>query len=352
MIFDSLTLPLDGKKEDIGVETTSINSTPASDTFYTATSVLSPDPLDFTSPLSPLPLDVPRSGNVRNIGNSDTGACGALNDKQNELVSEVPNDDAKKNYLPHSKCNDINVSAVQHRFLVEEIDNCVQETLETDDKAMSQLDQNDFVASKVSEVKQEAFGALLLSPIHTLEDSTHSQDCHSIQGKTASTPIEAESNCDFKKKDSQSVKSRLHGKNKKIVSRSSSLEADISVLPPEIKKVLSYSNTESPHTYPCSVDNEVSVSFNNNIFPDNGNTKEYRQVFAHINSGSHYSFEDHDIQKNDMKASSEWYPGLNIKEKSELISQETEVEKATEVLIRLRERSDEASVSISEQVCL
>ncbi|XP_037786523.1 kinesin-like protein Klp98A [Penaeus monodon] len=39
----------------------SVNSTPASDTFYTATSVLSPDPRDLISPLSPLPLDVPPS---------------------------------------------------------------------------------------------------------------------------------------------------------------------------------------------------------------------------------------------------------------------------------------------------
>lgn len=351
MVFDSLTLPLDGKK-DTGVETTSINSTPASDTFYTATSVLSPDPQDLNSPLSPLPLDVPHSGNIRNNGNLNTGACGALDDKQNELVSEVPINDARKIDPPHSKCNDINVSAVQNRFIVEKGDNCDQKTIETDNSDMSHMDQNDFDASKASEIKPEAFGALLLSPIHTFEDSTHSQDYHTIQGKTASTPIEVESKCDFKKNDSLSVKSRRHAENKKTVSRSSSTRADISEPSQEIKRLLSYGSSDSPPTHPCNVDNEVSVSLNNNIFPDNGNTKEYPPDVAQVNRVSRYSSEDYDLQNSDMQASSEWYPGLNIKEKSELIPQEAEVEKATEVLIRLREKSEEASISINEQVCL
>ena len=348
-MFDSLTLPLDGKKEDVGVETTSINSTPASDTFYTATSVLSPDPHDLTSPLSPLPLDVPRSGNVNNIGNSNSGVCGALVDKQNELVSEVPNEDARKIDIPHSKCNNINVSDVKSRFLVKEVDTCVQKALETDNKDMSHLDQNALVASKINQIQQEILGDLFLSPIHKVNDSTHSQDCHTIKGKKASTPIEAESNCDLKIKDSQSVKSRLHGKNIKTASSCSSPLAGLSE-PSEIKKTLSYSDIESPQ--PCNIDNEFSVSLNNNVFPDNGNTKDNIQKFTDVNSGSHYSDEERDLQKKVTQASPEWCLGLSIREKSELISQEAEMEKAAEVLMRLREKSDEGSVSICEQVCL
>uniref|UniRef100_A0A0P4WG05 Kinesin motor domain-containing protein n=1 Tax=Scylla olivacea TaxID=85551 RepID=A0A0P4WG05_SCYOL len=345
----SLTLPLDGKKADVGVETTSINSTPASDTFYTATSVLSPDPHDLTSPLSPLPLDVPRSGNVKNTGDSNTGACGALVDQQNEPISEVPNDDARKIHPSHSKCNEINVSAVQPRSLANEIDTCVQNALGTNDKSMSHLDQND-IKSKVIQVQQEVLGALLLSPIPSLDDSTHPQDCHATEGKTASTPIEAESNHDLRKNDSQSVRSRLLNKNIKTVSRSSSPGADISESSPGVKKVLSFCDTESSHSYPSNIDNGVSRSLNNNMLLDNGNTKENTQDFADVHIGSQYNSGDNDLQKNVTEASSEWYPGLSIKEKSELIPPEADIEKAAEVLLRLREKSDEGNTSINEQI--
>lgn len=346
-----MTLPLDGKKADVGVETVSINSTPASDTFYTATSVLSPDPHDLTSPLSPLPLDVPRSGNVKNTGDSNTGACGALVDQQNESVSEVPIDDVRKIHPSHSKCNDSNVSAVQPSSLANEIDTYVQKALGTNDKNTSHLDQN--VKCKVTQVQQEVLGALVLSPIPSLHDSTHSQDSHATKGRTASTPIETETNHDLRKKDSQSVRSRLLNKNIKTVSRSSSPGADVSESSPEAKKILSFSDTESSHPYPSNVDNGVSGSLNNNVILDNGNTKENTQdVVTDVHSGSQYNSGDNDLQKNITEASSEWYPGLGIKEKSELIPPEADIEKAAEVLLRLREKSGEGNASINEQVCL
>lgn len=333
-----MTLPLDGKKADVGVETTSINSTPASDTFYTATSVLSPDPHDLTSPLSPLPLDVPRSGNVKNTGDSNTGAGGALVDQQNEPVSEVPNDHARKIHPSHSKCNDSNVSAVLPSSLANEIDTYVQKALGANDKSTSFLDQND-VKTKVTQVQQEILGALFLSPIPAVDDSTHLQDCHATKGKTASTPIEAENN-DLRKKDSQSVRSRLFNQNTKTVSRSPSPEVDVSEPSPEVK-ILLFSETESSD--PTNIDNGVSGSLNNNMFLDNGNTKDNTQDFVDVHSG---------LQKNATEASSEWYPGLGIKEKSALIPPEADIEKAAEVLLRLREKSEEDNVSISEQVCL
>lgn len=338
-ILFSLTLPLGGNKEDVGVETISINSTPASDTFYTATSVLSPDPHDLTSPLSPLPLDVPRSGNVKNAENSNTGACGALIDKQSEIVSEVPIEDVKKVKLPCSK-NDSNIRSTQHTLSAKDGSSCGLNALRIDDKDTGDVENDSVVEGTANRAAQEtSFGAFLLSPIHMHEDSIHSQDFHGIQGKAASTPLREELKNESKIKNSQSVKSRVNG-------RSSSLSEPYS----EVPKTLSYSDADELHAYPCGTDNEHSESLNNNVFLDNGNQKSSHGV-SHIHKESKYSPEDNITQNDDSPDSSDWYPGLSIREKSELISQEIEVGKAAEVLMRLRERSNESDISIGEQVC-
>ncbi|XP_050738525.1 kinesin-like protein KIF16B [Eriocheir sinensis] len=335
----SLTLPLGGNKEDVGVETISINSTPASDTFYTATSVLSPDPHDLTSPLSPLPLDVPHSGNVKNAENSNAGACGALVDKQSEIVSEVPIEDVKKVKFPYSK-NDSNIRSSRHTLSAKDGSFCGINALRINDKDTSDLVENDsLVASPANQVAQEtSFGAFLLSPIHMHEDSIHSQDFHGMQGKAASTPLREELRSESKIKDSQSVKSRLNG-------RSSSHSEPSS----EVPKTSSYSDADELRAYPCGTDNEHSESFNNNVFLDNGNQKCSHDV-SHIRKESKYALEDNVTQNDDSPDSSDWYPGLSIREKSELISQEIEVGKAAEVLMRLRARSNESDISIGEQI--
>lgn len=330
-----------GNKEDVGVEATSINSTPATpDTFYTATSVLSPDRHDLTSPLSPLPLDVPRSGNVKNNESSNAGACSALVDKQSETVPEVPIEDAKKVKLPCSM-NESNTRSSLLTLPGKDDSSCAHKALKINDKDAGSLVENDsLVASTANQVAQEApFGAFLLSPIHVLDDSIHSQNFHGMQGTKASTPLRGEIGSETKSKESQSVKSRL-------CVRSSSLSETSS----EVPRSLSYSDANKLRTYPCSTDNENSETFNNNIFPANGNPECSHDV-SHSHTESKYALEDNITQNDDSPDSSDWYPGLSIREKSELISQEIEVGKAAEVLMRLRQRSNESDVSIGEQVC-
>lgn len=329
----SLTLPLSENKEDAGVETPSINSTPASDTFYTATSVLSPDPHDLTSPLSPLPLDVPHLGNIKNTENSNTGACGALVDKQSD-VFEVPIEDVKKIRTPHSK-NYSNISCSQFTLPVKDNISSSHKTQRRNDEDASCLPDS----GKARQVEQDAsYSALLLSPIHIAEDFIHSQDFHSMHGKAASTPYREEI-----------VKPRLDRESKNIISRSCSLQADLSEPSLQVPKTLSQSDAVT-HKHPYSVDNESSESINNNIHFGNGNP-DCSQDFSHISKESHCIVEDNAKQNEGSPDSSDWYPGLSIREKSELISQETEVGKAAEVLMRLRERRNDSDISIGEQVC-
>lgn len=347
----SLTLPLGGTKEDVGVEALSINSTPASDTFYTATSVLSPDPHDLTSPLSPLPLDVPHSGNVKSTENSNTGARGALVDKQSESISEVPIEDVTKAKLPHSK-NDNNITSSQHILPAKGDSSCAHGALRMNGRGRSYSADNDsLVSSKASHVEQEAsFGALLLSPIHMHEDSILSQDFHGMQGKAASTPLREDTSNRSKTTHSQSVKSRLDVKGKNIISRSCSLQAGLSEPSSEAPKTLSHSDADKLHTCPHGIDNENSEAFNNNVVSGNGNSECSHDVSLSSKESQHV-LRDNITQNDDSPNSSDWYPGLSIREKSELLSQEIEIGKAAEVLMRLRQRSDESDVSISEQVC-
>lgn len=331
-----------GNKEGAGVESLSVNSTPASDTFYTATSVLSPDPHDLTSPMSPLPLDVPRSGNVKNVENSITGACGALGDKNSGIVSEVPIEDVEKLKIPSSK-NDSDISSYQQTLPAKSDGPCAHKGLRVNGKDANHLTEDDSqVAGTTSHLGHgPSFGACLLSPIHLLEDSIHSQDFHGIKEKTTSTPLRGDIRSESKTKDPQSVKSRLDAKS---ISRSCSVGE-----PSQVTKVLSYGDADHPHTCPGNTDNENHQSFNNNVLPDNGNPECSRDV-SHISNEPQYLLEDH-ITQNGDSPDSDWYPGLSIKEKSELISQEIEVGKAAEVLMRLRQRTDESDISIREQVC-
>ncbi|XP_042242970.1 kinesin-like protein Klp98A isoform X2 [Homarus americanus] len=355
----SLTLPLVGEKEDSAADSNSVNSTPASDTFYTATSVLSPDPRDLTSPLSPLPLDVPHSGTEKDKDSLSKGAHGAFVDERNDIASKVPKEEDAKAYdVSHFERDDIDMCASVYKSPSASDAGCVSEAFQAHDKDVSHPGQKLLSPENNSEFEGASntvdIAALLTSPILQVGDPLQPQRSPAVSLEATSTPIKKggahELRIGF-----QNINTNLDDEDKREYSSSYLCKVTVNEFAPELNCASSINTSRNPDTCPSEIDNNNFKSDNNNSSSGNGNMEgskpqEHETEKNNVSRCPATSVGDNGMPSNETEASSTWYSGVERSEGSALIPPETEVERANEVLLRLRENSDNSNISITEKI--
>ncbi|XP_069942470.1 kinesin-like protein Klp98A isoform X2 [Cherax quadricarinatus] len=351
----SLTLPLVGERENSAAASNSVNSTPASDTFYTATSVLSPDPHDLTSPLSPLPLDVPHSATELHKEESSKCVLGAFGDEKNNFPSEVPTEDTVDfDVTSHFETGDIDICASVYKspsVIDSENVSCI---FPPDDSDAISQDQKLLPAINYANL-EGASNTVNISTSPVLQDGGHLKFPGSpIESEATSTPIRAGSTRALKK-GFGSTSNQLHDGDKRENSSLCLYKVKVKKLACDLNSAPLNIISDNPDSSVSEIDNDISESDNNNCSSGNGN-KEGNQSQKHE---SHYKcidgnpiarVKDSSALNNETDTSSVWFSGVDRSEGSALISPDTEAAKAAEVLLRLRDNTDNSNVSINEKI--
>ncbi|KAK3871433.1 hypothetical protein Pcinc_023420 [Petrolisthes cinctipes] len=343
----SLTLPLVGEKEDEGGASGSINSTPASDTFYTATSVLTPDPRDLTSPLSPLPLDTPHSGHGKSSESLQSGTKGAFVDNRQDDVPKVPKGYEGESNLSHfEKDDDELCTSVYKSPRTSNRDGETQECNTRPQEIVSQSINNNHNEDASFGLD---IGTLLTSPILVANDVHKPQGSPAVGTEATSTPIR--SGCQQGSRHNMCGMKAYFPEDMKPTSCST----PVTTTDASSGDGNSSSCNSAKANIFSSVDNGNCESHNNNV-SGNGNEHnnilgDYEAALLPVQKTKSSSVGDSGMPSEDSEASSAWYSGLGVREKSALISPSDDLTKANEVLMRLREKSRESNVSIQEKIC-
>ncbi|XP_071517126.1 kinesin-like protein Klp98A isoform X2 [Panulirus ornatus] len=353
----SLTLLLAGDKEESGVASNSVNSTPASDTFYTATSVLSPDPHDLTSPLSPLPLDVPHSETEKDKEGLSKGAHGAFVDERCNFVSKVPKEDTKTCDIPQVEREEIGMcvsvykssNAIDAENVSQAILTDSEDVIHTNQRLSPVVNDNELEGT----AKTVDNGVLLASPILQVDDHLQPRGSPAVGTEATSTPIKAVDTLSLRKAD-MIVKTEVYEEDKKTNSGAYSDKVIVRESLFGVNSLIPDNDSGKPdRVIPC-MDNENSESHNNNKSVKNGNTQgnhlqKFETKVKDMSGDPSYSLEDASML-GDQTETSTWYSGRDVSEGSALISPQAEVAKAAEVLMRLRESDDKSNVSVNEKI--
>lgn len=345
----SLTLPLVGEKDDEGGTSGSVNSTPASDTFYTATSVLTPDPRDLTSPLSPLPLDTPHSGLGKGNESLASGTRGAFVDDRQDDVPKVPTGDAGESNLSYFEKDDddeLCTSVYKSPPRTSNRDGVPRKgnTHHPQEVASKLVNNNDLEGTSPG----LDIGALLTSPILVANDVCKPQGSPAVDTEATSTPIRS-GDQQVSRNNLCAVKAYFHEDMKPT-----SLSTPVTTADAGCGEANSSNSNLAKANVFSSVDNGNCESHNNNV-SGNGNEDNdiigaYEAELVPVRKIKSKSVGDSGMTSDVSKASLAWYSGLDVRERSALISPHDDLTKANEVLMRLREESRESNVSIQEKV--
>lgn len=322
----------------------SVNSTPASDTFYTATSVLSPDPRDLISPLSPLPLDAPPLECVKEKKEQNQGGHGAFVNEKSDYVLEVPKDNYVRGDLSLARGEEPLPSAV--KSLKCEGEELPSKNIKTDAEEIPRT------PDCTSAIAKDKLAAFLTSPILQVEGERIPHGSP-IAGAATSTPIKV-SGSQGLKKGAIDILSPAEADDKKETLTSYSYKASGNESSYEVYSAPSDSYSSDQNVPQACVDNNNRQLDNNNKGCANGNFENQGQVDINQKStdteGSSGT-QDKAIVNKEYEKSTVWHSGIeDVCESSALISPEAEVAKASEVLLRLREGSEKQDTSVSEQV--
>lgn len=350
-----MTLPLTGEKEDPRVGNSSVNSTPASDTFYTATSVLSPDPRDLTSPLSPLPLDVPHTEYVKEKEELSQGGHGAFVNEKSDCILKVPRDNYLRDDLSQFKKKDSSTALHKHPTTSQGRNLTISPNCENKEHLTTSVRKYTTEVPRTpdcdSAVNKDNLAAFLTSPI-LLVEGDRVQQGSPVVGTATSTPIKVAGAHGFRKASLDLASPSDMGDKKDILTsysyKASGNESSFEVYSAPSQSGSSDANVPSP----CVDNNNRHLDNNNRC--GNGNVEVQSPV--NINQKSEQSeesssSEDKGVVNREYEKSSVWHSGLeDVCESSALISPEAEVAKASKVLMKLREGSDRSDTSVDEQV--
>lgn len=345
----SLTLPLPGDKEDPRMGNTSVNSTPASDTFYTATSVLSPEPRDLISPVSPLPLDGPPTECVKERKELNQGGHGAFVNEKSDSILEVPKDKYVSGDLSQMKGEEPSASAARN----------LPHTLKCDGEELVSKNIR-VVAGEIprtpdytSAIAKDNLAAFLTSPILQVEGERIPHGSPVVGGAATSTPIKVSGSHGLRK-GSVDILNQAEAEDKKETLTSYSYKASGNESSYEVYSAPSDSCSSDQNVPPSCVDNNNRQLDNNNKGCANGNVENQSQVDVNqksIDNEGSSGTEGKAVVNKEYEKSAVWHSGLeDVCESSALISPEAEVAKASEVLLRLREGSEKQDTSVSEQI--
>lgn len=328
---------------------TSVNSTPASDTFYTATSVLSPEPRDLISPVSPLPLDGPPTECVKERKELNQGGHGAFVNEKSDSILEVPKDKYVSGDLSQMKGEEPSASAARN----------LPHTLKCDGEELVSKNIR-VVAGEIprtpdytSAIAKDNLAALLTSPILQVEGERIPHGSPVVGGAATSTPIKVSGSHGLRK-GSVDILNQAEAEDKKETLTSYSYKASGNESSYEVYSAPSDSCSSDQNVPPSCVDNNNRQLDNNNKGCANGNVENQSQVDVNqksIDNEGSSGTEGKAVVNKEYEKSAVWHSGLeDVCESSALISPEAEVAKASEVLLRLREGSEKQDTSVSEQV--
>ncbi|KAK7073370.1 hypothetical protein SK128_016700 [Halocaridina rubra] len=343
----SLTLPLLNEKEDAGGGI-SCNSTPASDTFYTATSVLSPDVRDLTSPWSPMPLEGSNSGMDKEKCESLKMAYGAFaEDISDDLPIKVPEEDEViEENLSHFERDDDLSSSVYKSPCTSITDTASPDIIANSDIASGETQSAESTGKdKVGAcensglVDESNLVGLTTSPIPQGSDRFHPLNSPGADLAATSTPVKAK-NPSVKRDLCYNTKLQIGDNISQNLSASAPCDTNLNEFARAFSSSAYVENSSNPYSESSTCNLEANA--NNNIRTiGNGNNEVCELVSGAENS--RLSCEDSD--------SSPWHSGLEgVSKRSTLISPHAEVAKANEVLLRLRENADKSDASINEQI--
>lgn len=351
----SLTLPLLNEKEDPGGGI-SCNSTPASETFYTATSVLSPDIRDLTSPWSPLPIE--RSLSEMREGEGLGAACKSFAQGNCDLPPKVPKSDCGVTEgISHFERDDDLCSSVYKSPSASKIEDV---SYLGDVLSSENISENNLNLNQIAKVRDNNSCDILglqgspTSPILQTGDHPHSQDSPGVEGAATSTPVKLRCSQGIRKEDCRR-KMYIDEKNKEsCVALPTDYEGNYNEFTKSENAAVITNASDSNRQ---SIVYNVEANANNNFRTSkNGNADACMAFEEEVRKENDNLTEVTDCEGdtrlvNDEGESLLWHPGLeNICKSSVLISPDADVTKAAEVLIRLRENEDKSNMSMEEKI--